>query len=246
MLGYVYVLSNESMPGLYKIGCTARHPYARANDLYTTGVPSPFVVEYFININNYENIEKLVHKELSEYRLRKEFFKCDLDKCILAIKKIADKASQYSETYKDHKIKSKIDTYEKQKLQKENISAYVYVMSRGDKPCVYKIDYTLENPFKNTDNLYILGTPYEFIVEYCMYIKDYKRITALAQTSLAEYNYSKNFFRCGLIKCIAELKKSANIQQSYKEKYKNKNLREEVEKYILQSSMRAQNYSKEY
>ena len=46
MLGYVYVMSNEAMPGKYKIGCTSRHPDERANELNTTGIPKPFVVEY--------------------------------------------------------------------------------------------------------------------------------------------------------------------------------------------------------
>ena len=108
MLGYVYVMSNETMPGLYKIGCTARHPYERASDLYTTGVPSPFVVEYCINIDNYTNIEKLVHKELLEYNFGKEFFKCDLNKCILTIKKVAGQNSKYSESYRSHKLKDNI------------------------------------------------------------------------------------------------------------------------------------------
>ena len=45
MLGYVYVMSNVAMPGLYKIGCTSRNPYERASDLYSTGVPAPFVVD---------------------------------------------------------------------------------------------------------------------------------------------------------------------------------------------------------
>ena len=117
MLGYVYVMSNEAMPGVYKIGCTSRHPYERASDLYTTGVPKPFVVEYFININNYENIEKLVHKKLSAYNFGKEFFKYDLDKCILAIREIADKASPYSEAYRDQLLKARVEGREAQYLR---------------------------------------------------------------------------------------------------------------------------------
>lgn len=31
MLGYVYIMSNEAMPRLYKIGCTPRHPLERAS-----------------------------------------------------------------------------------------------------------------------------------------------------------------------------------------------------------------------
>lgn len=41
--GYVYVLKNDYMPGLVKIGMTVRDDYRdRLNDLYTTGVPVPF------------------------------------------------------------------------------------------------------------------------------------------------------------------------------------------------------------
>lgn len=116
MLGYVYVMSNEAMPGVYKIGCTSRHPYERASDLYTTGVPTPFVVEYFININNYKNIEKLVHKKLSAYNFGKEFFKYDLNLCILAIREIADKASPYSEAYRDQQMKARVEGREAQYL----------------------------------------------------------------------------------------------------------------------------------
>ena len=39
--GYVYVLTNEAMPGLVKIGrTTANDPQTRVSNLYTTGVPS--------------------------------------------------------------------------------------------------------------------------------------------------------------------------------------------------------------
>ena len=122
MLGYVYVMSNEAMPGLYKIGCTARHPYERASDLNNTSVPSPFIVEYCINIDDYANVEKLIHKELSAYNFGKEFFQCDLEKCILSVKKIADSQSGYSEAYRDQQIKAKIEMDESQYLQVMNES----------------------------------------------------------------------------------------------------------------------------
>ncbi len=45
--GIVYVLSNRAMPGLVKIGMTTRPELdARLKELYTTGVPVPFDVEY--------------------------------------------------------------------------------------------------------------------------------------------------------------------------------------------------------
>ena len=117
MLGYVYVMSNAAMPGLYKVGCTSRHPNERASDLNNTSVPSPFVVEYCMLIDNYTNIERLVHKELSAYNFGKEFFKHDLDKCILSIKKIAGHSSQYSEEYRDKQMKARVEGREAQYLR---------------------------------------------------------------------------------------------------------------------------------
>ncbi|MFT7387743.1 MAG: hypothetical protein ACI8VC_000984 [Candidatus Endobugula sp.] len=42
--GIVYVLTNPAMPGIVKIGKTSRDSVdARLNELYSTGVPVPFV-----------------------------------------------------------------------------------------------------------------------------------------------------------------------------------------------------------
>lgn len=117
MLGYVYVMSNEAMPGLYKIGCTSRNPSERANDLYTTGVPAPFVVEYCIYIDGYDRIEKLVHKNLIAHNINKEFFKCDLVKCIQGIKYVVGDMSQYDEEYRDQRIRARVEGREAQYLR---------------------------------------------------------------------------------------------------------------------------------
>ena len=45
-VGYVYILSNEAMSGLYKIGVTSREDLdRRMKELFTTGVPFPFKCE---------------------------------------------------------------------------------------------------------------------------------------------------------------------------------------------------------
>jgi hypothetical protein len=44
--GYVYILVNHSMVGLLKIGRTVRDSRARARELSTTGVPTPFQVAF--------------------------------------------------------------------------------------------------------------------------------------------------------------------------------------------------------
>lgn len=51
--GWVYVLANEAMPGLVKIGFSTKDPIIRAQHLYKdpkigalAGVPMPFFVAY--------------------------------------------------------------------------------------------------------------------------------------------------------------------------------------------------------
>ena len=50
--GLIYVLTNEAMPGLVKIGITGSDPNSRADQLYTTGVPVPFTVEFAGEVPN--------------------------------------------------------------------------------------------------------------------------------------------------------------------------------------------------
>lgn len=76
----VFILSNESMPGLLKIGFTKNSPEYRAQELYQTGLPFPFVVQYKVYTPNPYVIEQRAHRKLAEYRVAKnrEFFCCDL------------------------------------------------------------------------------------------------------------------------------------------------------------------------
>lgn len=91
-LGYVYILSNIAMPGIYKIGYTSRDPEERIYELNkSTSIPTPFNIEYVIKSNNYVQIEADIHRELSNYRFGKEFFKLDLQKCIDTLNKICNK-----------------------------------------------------------------------------------------------------------------------------------------------------------
>lgn len=75
---HVYVLSNASMPGLLKIGRTDRSPIDRAKELGTTGVPTPFVLEYFVPVENAVQAEATIHRILEEKGFRtskvREFF----------------------------------------------------------------------------------------------------------------------------------------------------------------------------
>lgn len=121
MVGYIYVLSNDSIPGLYKIGCTSRSPYERANELYTTGVPTEFNVEYYIKVDGYETIEKNTHRQLINFNKSKEWFSCDLYTCISTIKKMCYNLRIYDEYFHNNQISNKIEYEDIERKKQEQI-----------------------------------------------------------------------------------------------------------------------------
>jgi hypothetical protein len=76
-MGIVYVLTNSAMPGLVKIGMTEEEDAStRIGQLYTTGVPLPFEVEYACRVENPAEVEQALHLAFGPQRLnpRREFF----------------------------------------------------------------------------------------------------------------------------------------------------------------------------
>ena len=90
---WVYVLSNPSQPGLFKIGYTSNTPEERARQLSNaTGVALPYEVEYAYSCWNGLELEKDIHERLSEYRLsnQREFFQVDLEEAKEVINEIGE------------------------------------------------------------------------------------------------------------------------------------------------------------
>lgn len=79
--GFLYILSNPSMPGLLKIGFSQQVPELRAAELFTTGVPLPFIVEYYCVVDDADQIELRTHLSLKGVRCRddREFFRIDVE-----------------------------------------------------------------------------------------------------------------------------------------------------------------------
>lgn len=86
-VGFVYVLTNESMPGLVKIGMTQGLPEDRALDLYSTGVPSAFNVAFRSTTSQPRAVELRVHDLLDSYRInpKREFFQVPVGTAIEAV-----------------------------------------------------------------------------------------------------------------------------------------------------------------
>ena len=74
---YVYCLSNSSFSSdVLKVGWTRHNPAYRANQLYTTGLPTPFKIEFLILTQHGRSLEGRIHDHLSRCRVNgsREFF----------------------------------------------------------------------------------------------------------------------------------------------------------------------------
>ena len=77
MTDIVYVLINEAMPGLVKIGCTTDDLAARVRALFGTGVPLPFEIFYACEVSDCRLVERHMHDAFGDHRVSKsrEFFR---------------------------------------------------------------------------------------------------------------------------------------------------------------------------
>ena len=88
-LDVVYVLTNPAMPGLVKIGWTTQaDANIRISQLYTTGVPVPFTLEFACKVANALEVERALHIAFAPNRInpRREFFKIDAEQAIAILK----------------------------------------------------------------------------------------------------------------------------------------------------------------
>lgn len=78
-IGFIYCLTNPSMPGLCKIGTTDRSPSQRCAELSAaTACPSDFEIAFYAEVDNAFLNERRMHLDLDCYRHRsnREFFTC--------------------------------------------------------------------------------------------------------------------------------------------------------------------------
>ena len=94
-MGIVYVLTNPVMPGLVKIGNTkeAETIEQRLRDLDKTGVPVPFECIAAWEFENYDIVEKALHRAFDAHRVRKsrEFFRISPDSVIVLLETFGEK-----------------------------------------------------------------------------------------------------------------------------------------------------------
>lgn len=77
--GFVYILSNPLMPGVYKIGFTARNPDERAKEIsIKISLPMPFKVEKYWRTQDPYIVEQRIHSELKDHLKAGEYFEVEL------------------------------------------------------------------------------------------------------------------------------------------------------------------------
>lgn len=87
-MAIVYVLTNEAMPGLVKIGITTDSVESRIAQLSShSGVPLRFECHYAAEVVDEGRVEKILHQLFSDHRINKnrEFFKIDPEKVVIAL-----------------------------------------------------------------------------------------------------------------------------------------------------------------
>lgn len=90
--GIVYIMWNELFPELVKIGITSGSTSAdverRRKELSCgENMPQPFEAKFAICVNNYEQIERLIHKGLAKLRHnpQREFFRMSVEEAICTL-----------------------------------------------------------------------------------------------------------------------------------------------------------------
>ena len=83
----VYVLTNEAMDGLVKIGRTTTSVEQRIRELDNTSLPLPFQCFFAGEVTNSASVEALLHKTFADKRVRnnREFFRIDPNQVRAAI-----------------------------------------------------------------------------------------------------------------------------------------------------------------
>lgn len=85
---FVYVLTNPAMPGLVKLGQTQESTNTRIAQLYTTGLPFPFTLEFACRVENPAEVERALHTAFAPNRVnpRREFFRIEPGQAIAILR----------------------------------------------------------------------------------------------------------------------------------------------------------------
>jgi T5orf172 domain len=130
----IYVLTNEAMPGLVKIGKTGRNEVRKrlAELNSSSAVPLPFRCHFAGEVTEHsEDVEKTLHQLFASHRVNKkrEFFRIDPELPVLALRLASakDVTPQYETIPNEEEAKAVAD----QRQRRENTSLSKYGILPG-------------------------------------------------------------------------------------------------------------------
>lgn len=147
--GYIYILRNDSLKGLLKIGSTTFGAEKRAKQLSNnTAIPTPFIVAYEIYVRHHEEFEKVIHRKLDSYRVspKREFFEVSIEKVIEIMNGEKDKPYYRAD-----------DKYSAIEILPKLVAKYgIYI-----NPNIVSVRI-----YQEIDKVYFEYTEYEYIADY--------------------------------------------------------------------------------
>lgn len=110
-MGFIYVMSNVSMPDLLKIGFTEDLNQRLKQANASSFVPTPFIIEISKHVSNPREKERIIHKILDSKRNKsnREFFRITLEE----IKPIFELIDYYNKLYSEEYLKEIKITHQK-------------------------------------------------------------------------------------------------------------------------------------
>lgn len=96
--GFIYLLANECMPGIYKIGFTTNHPKTRLDQLSaSTSCPTPFELVAAFGVADPREVEREIHDYLMAHRINmsREFFKLKADHALDICRQFGDSCDDF-------------------------------------------------------------------------------------------------------------------------------------------------------
>jgi len=210
MRGFVYILSNPSLEGFIKIGKSETDPMKRAAQLSNaSNMPTPFRVEYFAFVENFDAAEKAVHQSLDFYRPNKnrEFFRCSVGTAVIAVQLEAYEGRLYEESPAASKSS-----------QSRNRGFICISDMPGTEPRL-KIFQSKADPGGKVDETYsskvpdFPGIPPPAGLEYYALVENFDEMEADVHLKLDAHRVSKNknLFRCPVEVAINAVHQTAGI-----------------------------------
>lgn len=131
MAGFIYIMSNPAFPDRIKIGKSTKDPTRfRRKELFQTGVPEPFKVEYYAFVEDEDHLEYRVHDYFKDRcpNRRREFFEVDCAEAISTIRRLSELNSRikYEEVFfltQEQIEKARLEREEKLETEKQERKA---------------------------------------------------------------------------------------------------------------------------